>query len=138
LTLPGRAASNSGAYNESDGCFRPETNKPEPQVQESTPEAIRERLAELFGSGDTTAPVAEGTSSPEQLLETADLAARLMQSMPDRLHDLTSPAELLQRADTRIVEIAGDTARQELDIARRLVRPSPDYILPPDQMPAFR
>jgi len=117
---------------------QPETNKPEPQVQESTPEAIRERLAELFGSGDTTAPVAEGTSSPEQLLETADLAARLMQSMPDRLHDLTSPAELLQRADTRIVEIAGDTARQELDIARRLVRPSPDYILPPDQMPAFR
>ncbi|HPO30630.1 MAG TPA: hypothetical protein PKX28_05280, partial [Candidatus Hydrogenedentes bacterium] len=45
---------------------------------------------------------------------------------------------MLQQADTRIVEISGDTARKDLDIARRLVRPSPDFILPPEQTPVFR
>ncbi|HOV59484.1 MAG TPA: VWA domain-containing protein [Candidatus Hydrogenedentes bacterium] len=111
----------------------PDTRNPEP-----SPEAIRQQLAELFGAGEETRLPDTGTPAPQQMLETEDLARRLAQSIPDRLYDPQSPEQMLQQADTRIVEISGDTARKDLDIARRLVRPSPDFILPPEQTPVFR
>jgi len=117
----------------------PRESEPESRTAAPDPEVIRQRLTELFGTaGETTLPEENTGSANQQIQETADLARKLAQTMPDRVHDLQSPEQMLQTADTRIVEISADTARKDLDIARRLVRPSPDYILPPDQIPVFR
>ncbi len=40
--------------------------------------------------------------------------------------------------DARILEISQDSARRDIDVPRRLVRPSPEYALPMDALPALR
>lgn len=121
----------------------PEDASPESLTEsreaEADPEAIRQRMAELFGNtGESVLPAEDSAAPARQILETVELAQKLAQAMPERMYDLQSPEQMLQSADTRIVEISADTARRDLEIARRLVRPSPDYILPPDQLPVFR
>lgn len=67
-----------------------------------------------------------------------DVAKRVGADAIAREHELAPAPELAKRADARIIEIAAEDARAQLNVARRLVRPSPDTQLPADAMPTLR
>lgn len=72
------------------------------------------------------------------LVETPDLAERSDQPWGNDIRELTPEPETFQSVDARILEIAEETARKDIDIARRLVRPGPDFVLPEGALPALR
>jgi Mg-chelatase subunit ChlD len=59
------------------------------------------------------------------------------ESIP-REYDLAPDAEVLRRLDSKILEIDQALARENIDVARRLVRPSPDRILDEGDLPVLR
>jgi len=67
-----------------------------------------------------------------------DLETRVAHDLVPREHDLEQDRSILKRVDAEIVEITHDTARKNIEVARRLVRPSPDRILGPDEFPVLR
>ncbi len=68
--------------------------------------------------------------------EVPNLAARIGQ---DRVAPAPIPmADSLRRVDGRILEITRDAARRDLEVPRRLVRPSPDVGLPAAGLPILR
>lgn len=91
-------------------------------------------------------------SAVEDLLarETETLAApALAERAPIDVQDLAVPEQIARnsapteavpdkRADARILEITRDAARSEVAVARRLVRPSPERLLGPDELPTLR
>ncbi len=66
------------------------------------------------------------------------LSDRVAEEVVPREHDLAPNLESLSKVDSKIVEIAEDVARQDIDIPRRLVSPSPDRILKEDEFPVMR
>lgn len=52
--------------------------------------------------------------------------------------DLAPSEDSLRRADAKIIEIARANARMDLNIARRVVRESPDRFFAPEEFPALR
>lgn len=67
-----------------------------------------------------------------------DLETRVASDAVPREYDLKQDESILKRVDAKIVEITQDTARKDIEVARRLVRPSPDRILGPDEFPVLR
>ena len=55
-----------------------------------------------------------------------------------RPHDLDRENEAVQRIDARILEISQETARKDIQVARRFVRPSPSRIVEENEFPALR
>ncbi len=91
----------------------------------------------------TLATETEGTLPVEDTLtaapvETPLLTERMAAETLERAHDLAPEPERVRSVDARILEIAQETARRDIDIARRLVRPSPDFTLPEGTLPALR
>jgi hypothetical protein len=66
------------------------------------------------------------------------LAKRVGADPIARSHEVQASPELSKRADARIVEIAAEDARAQLNVARRLVRPSPAGLLPDGASPVLR
>ncbi|MFM1921945.1 MAG: hypothetical protein RLZZ303_3579 [Candidatus Hydrogenedentota bacterium] len=66
------------------------------------------------------------------------LTERIASDPIAREHDTTPDPEVSKRADARILEIATRDARTQLDIPRRLVRPSPNRLLDPNALPTLR
>lgn len=66
------------------------------------------------------------------------LDERVAMEEMERGFDLEQDAANIERVDTRIVEIAENEARNDIDIARRLVTPSTPNILPEEVMPTLR
>lgn len=71
-------------------------------------------------------------------LPVSNVAARAAQEARKETPDLSPDDDSLRRADGKIVEIAQADARTGLDIARRVVRPSPDRFFAPEEFPAIR
>lgn len=83
------------------------------------------------------------TSPPESALnnKAADvplLSDRLASESLEREHDLEPDPASLSQVDAKIIEISQETARQNIEIARRLVSPSSDRILGENEFPVLR
>jgi hypothetical protein len=70
--------------------------------------------------------------------EVPNLGERLAAEQLPREHDLTPDPTHQRLADTRIIEISESVMREDIDVARRFVRPSPARILPEDALPVLR
>ena len=66
------------------------------------------------------------------------LEERLASDRVEREHDLEADPQRFAAVDTKILEISQETARDEVKVARRLVRPSTDHILAGDLLPTVR
>jgi len=98
----------------------------------SRPGSVRDLLAR------TEEALRPSTSDLESPAAVPDLETRVAGDPVPREHDLKQDTNILKRVDAKIVEITQDTARKNIEVARRLVRPSPDRILGPDEFPVLR
>ena len=67
-----------------------------------------------------------------------DLGERLASDPAMREHDLAPDPLAMKQADARILEITQAAARDEINVARRVVRPSPDRLLDDSELPTLR
>lgn len=93
-------------------------------------------LGALITEAEGVLPVEDTLVAPP--VETPQLTERMAAEALNREHDLAPESERIRSVDARILEIAQETARMDVDIARRLVRPSPDFTLPEGVLPALR
>jgi hypothetical protein len=70
--------------------------------------------------------------------EIPNIVDRVSTDAVPREHELSSSETGSKRADARIIEISRETARLDINVARRFVRPSPDRIVEPGSFPALR
>jgi hypothetical protein len=78
---------------------------------------------------------------PNSLTEAAalpDLADRLEADAIARDHALVPDELVLAKMDAKIIEISQTTARDDINITRRLVRPSPSRVVGEGEFPALR
>lgn len=93
-------------------------------------------VSDLTARGDDT--VHPEGSGPEQMAEVPAIRRRIAADTLPREHDLRADDNALRQADAKILEIAQETARREVQVARRLVRPSPERLLDTDEAPVVR
>ena len=74
----------------------------------------------------------------DQATDVPQLAERLSTDPIEREHNLEMDPTNLERVDTKLIEISESAARQDIQVARRLVAPSTDRILGPDELPVLR
>jgi hypothetical protein len=74
----------------------------------------------------------------DQTTDVPQLAERLSTDPIEREHNLEMDPDNLDQVDTRLIEISESAARQDIQVARRLVAPSTDRILGPDVLPVLR
>lgn len=98
----------------------------------SRPGSIRDMLAEL-GVMDTPEFQPETPG-----MEVPDMDERLAIEPLEREHDIQPGPERLAGVDMRIVEIGTQAARENIDAARRLVRPSPVQLIEEGGLPVLR
>lgn len=117
----------------------------EPVVEERTRvfERSATRLASRPGEiRDLVMPSSEPLSFPieEDSAPAAvpDLESRLASDTVEREYAFEPDLDVLRRVDARIIEIAGDVARRDLEAPRRVVRPSPMNVIEDDEFPAMR
>lgn len=113
-----------------------------PAVQEEVPDPTRE-LATRPGSIEELLTREKEELRPsesliDQEVSIPDLAKRVASETLDREHALQIDEAVLRKVDARIIEISRDTARQDIQIARRHVRPSPMRILGEEEFPTMR
>jgi len=92
-------------------------------------------VQDLLAREDETLNAGIGKNAP---LPVAQMAERAAQEARKATPDLTPSDDSLRRADGKIVEIARADARSGLDIARRVVRPSPERFFASEEYPAIR
>jgi hypothetical protein len=116
--------------------------KPASALARAEPAPEARRLATRPGSMEQ---LIEADSTPAALPDTpppappaADVAERVgADALPSAAEMMPSPASL-QRVDERIIEIAARDARAGIEAPRRLVRPSPNSLLPEGAEPVLR
>jgi hypothetical protein len=110
-----------------------------------------EETLRLRGVGDPASPV-EVTDlierelarlEPQDLLtpsevEIPQLAERLAEKNLEREHNLERDEQTLEKIDARILEIAAEDARRDIEVSRRLVRPSGTRVVEEDEFPVLR
>jgi len=92
-------------------------------------------LEELFELPED--PLEELVASLERAVDVPELDERLAQEGLTREHDLTPDGSTFERVDTHILEIAEGTAREGIDVARRMVAPSTQRVLDPGETPSL-
>lgn len=90
----------------------------------------------VFGDAPGMLPVEDALVGPP--VETPRLHERAAGEPMTREYDLAAEEARQRKMDARILEITQNVARRDMDIARRLVRPSPEYALPEGALPALR
>lgn len=93
-------------------------------------------VSDLVQRDDEEAQPESSLTDPFQPLD--NLANRVAADPIAREHDLAPNMDVLNRADARILEIAANDARTQLDVTRRLVRPSSNRLLEPGELPTLR
>ncbi len=119
--------------------FRPESVIIEEQIVEARHAGLITRpdsIEDLLRRDNEKARTSE--TLLRQTVEVPRLAERVAAEDLDREHDLTPDPDLLSRMDARIIEITESAARRDVEVPRRLVRPSPSRILPADAFPVLR
>ncbi len=117
-------------------------------VEESPPEQVppREETPELAYEPKTLEDLldreTQSLKPAESLLEGPGeiplLAERLASEKLEREYELELDESILNALDTKIVEIAREEMREEVQVARRVVRPSSTRILDEDILPTLR
>lgn len=77
-------------------------------------------------------------SALEQFAAVPELEARAAEDRLVRDHELEADELAMKKADARILEIAQQTARKDIEIVRRLVPPSPTRVLERGELPTLR
>jgi Mg-chelatase subunit ChlD len=113
--------------------LNPETVQP--QMPEETPDLASRpgSVADLLDRSTETLGLPDADAA-----EIPQFDERLNSDTPERQHDFQQDVQHLRRVDARILEISQDTARKDIQVARRLVRPSSDRLLEPNELPAIR
>lgn len=75
---------------------------------------------------------------PDKPRDVPSLAARAGAETIERTHELEQNTAALEQIDARIIEISQNAARENVQIARRLVRPSSTRILAEGEFPTLR
>lgn len=96
----------------------------------------RAEMTTAIGEAPGVLPVEDTLAAPP--VPTPQLNERMGTEALERPYDLAPEPERLRSVDARILEIAEETARKDLDIARRMIRPSPEFVLPEGALPALR
>ncbi len=124
--------------------FKVEIREVEPEVVKvETPEAAEELASRPGSMSDLLARPDEQAQLPApataaQPVEVPNLSDRVASEALAREHDLAYEPATANTADAKIIEIARDTARQDIEVPRRFVRPSPERILGPGEYPSLR
>lgn len=79
-----------------------------------------------------------GSSPQNAPTEVTHLPERVASDTVDRKHDLLPDELAMKSVDAKILEISQETARKEVQVARRLVRPSPTRVLEDGEYPTLR
>jgi len=113
-----------------------------PLAREEVPEPTQElatrpgSIEELLTREREELPPSE--SRIGQDVSVPNLAQRVAAEPLNRTHDLQLDEAILKKVDARIIEISEETARQDIQIARRHVQPSPMRILEENEFPVMR
>jgi hypothetical protein len=70
-------------------------------------------------------------------VDVPQLAERISEEPVQREHNLRPSEQVLERIDAKVIEIAQDVARQDIEVPRRLARPSAPRVLAEGEMPTF-
>ncbi len=120
------------------------------RMVEDTPPVIREEVPDLTRELSTRPGSVEelltrqqeqlrpSESLIEQEVSVPDMAQRVAAEALPREHALEPDETMLRKVDARIIEISRETARQDIQVARRHVRPSPMRILGDEEFPTMR
>lgn len=73
-----------------------------------------------------------------QVAEVPRMAERAAIDILAREHELAPETELVERLDAQIIEISEENARNEVEVARRLVHPSANRIIEEGELPVMR
>lgn len=98
----------------------------------SKPESIEDLLR--WDTEETAAL----NQAPRREAEIPELAQRLASEELERTHDLEPETDRFASIDTKIIEIAASTARSDIEIVRRFVKPSPERVLEEGATPLLR
>ena len=109
-----------------------------PPVQPRQPLPERTSLQPRATAPEQREQLAPTTNLLELPADTPDLAQRAAADRVERPADAAPDPALMRLADARIIEISQEEAREGLSVERRLVRPSPDRILPEGATPTLR
>lgn len=93
-------------------------------------------VSDLYARGEET--VQPDMDAGERPVEVPAIRRRVAADALPREHDLQADEHALRQADAKILEIAQETARRDIQVARRLVRPSPERLLDTDELPTLR
>lgn len=85
-----------------------------------------------------TEPMPELNAIPIEPVEIPELQDRLDDNNSVREHDFDIDESVFQGIDAQIIEIAEQHARKNIDIPRRLVKPSSTRVLASNERPVFR
>jgi uncharacterized protein YegL len=117
----------------------PAAGQPEGQPQSGNGTDLSSRpgtMAELLTRPDDQSIGAQAFQVANS--EIPNIADRVSTDAVPREHDLSYSETGAKHADAKIIEIARDTARLDINIPRRFVRPSPDRIVEPGTFPVLR
>jgi hypothetical protein len=114
--------------------------EPRPRVQAARAEpgkgADSPSLRRLMERTEDVIDLEEALERPPA--QPPQIAERLVERNIERRRELAPDADALRLADTRIIEISREDMREDVAVARRLVRPSPHRVLDPDAAPLLR
>lgn len=107
-----------------------------PSPQGSSEAVTLADLSQAFGKDPGMLEVEDTSVAPP--VDTPQLAERIAAEPLDRNYDTDPEPTRITSTDAKILEISQETARQDISITRRLVRPNPDFILPAGVLPVLR
>lgn len=74
----------------------------------------------------------------KELTDAPELEERLAEKSLEREYALRQDQQVLETVNAKIIEIAKEDARRDIEVTRRHVAPSPNRIVQPDEFPTFR
>ncbi|MFO7974601.1 MAG: VWA domain-containing protein [Candidatus Hydrogenedentota bacterium] len=112
-----------------------------PMVKEEPPDPTQELVTRPGSIEELLTREKEDLRPSESLIDQdvsiPDLAERVATEPITREHELDIDEAIMKKVDARIIEVSQENARQDIQIARRHVRPSPMRILGEEEFPAM-
>lgn len=118
--------------------FYEEKKAPAPPPHEAeakTGKAEVSLIEELLTERDMPSALDMAVAKP---VDVPMMSERVASETIEREHYLEPDPMSLQAMDAKLVEIAREDARQDIEIARRLASPSPNRLIGPDELPVLR
>ena len=120
--------------------IRDDAPAPRPTVlRESTPALVSRpgSVSDMLDQRDDRIPTPSDTSF-DTVTQVPNMIERMTNNLPERQYDLERDPNILKRVNSRILEISEEDARRDIEVTRRLVRPSPERILDENELPVLR